>query len=304
MTNMYFWHPAYNDYPVVGVNKFQAEAFLHWKTERAQKELNKEHPDLKIEYDLPWEYQWEMVASSQKGKEGPTVLNTGFNVTEDRSYLTDLRLNWFDTLTTQIPEKDDSNHIHLLSMNLHPSRLTIDLQQAVLAPGTLIVDGFFHTAPVDFDQALSWFSDSKKKALHFGNSSDALREMGLEQFKINRDANDICYMGGNLSEWMKDSYKDNWLPIYTRRHQLMKKLPEKDIQLLANLEDYYNSKCDTNGYLVRGANWSDERFSNFYGKNKAGMNAKTFVSPSRAHCTLGFRYVVRVIRKGEGLGGE
>ena len=33
MTQMYFWHPAYDDYPVVGVNWKQARAFCIWRTQ-------------------------------------------------------------------------------------------------------------------------------------------------------------------------------------------------------------------------------------------------------------------------------
>ncbi|HRG39534.1 MAG TPA: SUMF1/EgtB/PvdO family nonheme iron enzyme, partial [Bacteroidia bacterium] len=33
MTNMYFWHPAYDDYPVVGVTWKQARAFCIWRTQ-------------------------------------------------------------------------------------------------------------------------------------------------------------------------------------------------------------------------------------------------------------------------------
>ncbi len=33
MTNMYFWHPAYDNYPVVGVTWVQAKAFSVWRTQ-------------------------------------------------------------------------------------------------------------------------------------------------------------------------------------------------------------------------------------------------------------------------------
>ncbi len=33
MTRQYFWHPKYDDYPVVGVNWKQAKAFCKWRTE-------------------------------------------------------------------------------------------------------------------------------------------------------------------------------------------------------------------------------------------------------------------------------
>ena len=32
LTSKYFWHPGFDDYPVVGVNWKQAEAFCHWRT--------------------------------------------------------------------------------------------------------------------------------------------------------------------------------------------------------------------------------------------------------------------------------
>ena len=33
MTETYFWHPAYDDYPVVGVTWGQARAFNAWRTQ-------------------------------------------------------------------------------------------------------------------------------------------------------------------------------------------------------------------------------------------------------------------------------
>jgi sulfatase modifying factor 1 len=33
MTENYFWHPAYDDYPVVGVTWSQAKAFNVWRTQ-------------------------------------------------------------------------------------------------------------------------------------------------------------------------------------------------------------------------------------------------------------------------------
>ncbi len=45
MHNDYFWHDAYNDYPVVGITWKQAKAFCEWRTMKKnafQKTKNKD----------------------------------------------------------------------------------------------------------------------------------------------------------------------------------------------------------------------------------------------------------------------
>ena len=114
---------------------------------------------------------------------------------------------------------------------------------------------------------------------------------------LNVDQNEIYYMGGNVSEWLQESYSNNWNPIFTKRHTFFNNIKDEDIQLLLQIEKYYNNKNATNGHLVMGANWYDERYSNKLGINTAGINAKTFADPSSSYSTLGFRYVVRVKEK-------
>ncbi len=62
MTRNYFWHPAFDDYPVVGVTWHQATAFTYWRTKlwnsyrRKIGEVNTE------DFRLPTEHEWEYAA--------------------------------------------------------------------------------------------------------------------------------------------------------------------------------------------------------------------------------------------------
>ncbi len=62
MTNNYFWHPAYDEYPVVGLTWKQARSFCIWRTQLLDGFFTSIGRTIVNDYRLPTESEWEYAA--------------------------------------------------------------------------------------------------------------------------------------------------------------------------------------------------------------------------------------------------
>ena len=283
-TNMYFWHPFYDNYPVVGVSYYQALAYLEWRSIRHRKELKKLKSKYSITYDLPTEAQWDIVATATIVDKEISYYDKNYDLLSDDSWISDLVMKKqeeifeLDTLTKeywQYYSRSDS--------------------------GELILDSIL-TSYQEVVENITYVKEEKILRLDlydksFTSPSDITQIKEPHEFQsMNLDGLGISFMGGNVSEWLKDKYQDSYGPIFKKRlEQLNDVDPEKRYWFFK--EAYYEREEGFEGNLVRGANWYDQRYGSVFQKNVSGMHAKTFVDPDKSHSTLGFRYVILIEEK-------
>jgi formylglycine-generating enzyme required for sulfatase activity len=84
--SLYFWHPAFRDYPVVGISYEQALEFCKWRTERVKQFIHLGcKKDWEIEYRLPTKKEWESLHVTLQNIERLQKEKVSFNLKDTTS---------------------------------------------------------------------------------------------------------------------------------------------------------------------------------------------------------------------------
>jgi formylglycine-generating enzyme required for sulfatase activity len=106
----YLRHPAYRNYPVVGVSYEQAVEYCKWRTQRVKEFMciSKKYPTIEFEYRLPTEKEWEFLSNNGNCKDGSSVFCNGGK--DDKGRITSNRSrDKSDTLSLMAALHDNSD---------------------------------------------------------------------------------------------------------------------------------------------------------------------------------------------------
>lgn len=124
MKKVYYAHPRYDDYPVVGVNYYQAKAFCKWLEKKINS--NPKLHGIRLEVDLPNQYEWAFANGDKYIWSNPDLNPYYLNQFYDKDYVTDLKINW------------DSGFYNLVNSALLPGYANTN-------SGNMMDDGYLYT---------------------------------------------------------------------------------------------------------------------------------------------------------------
>jgi hypothetical protein len=277
LANLYLWHYAYNNYAVVGLTYRQIKAFLFWKTQKLQSQLDKDNIPLTVEFDLPNEVEYSMIELTKKIDDRFFAYKRRIEYKwASRNYDLDLFLTAESKTFYETNKKLKNKSIGAFLLDKYKTAENTWHQITITT-----------VKPKKNDMRMASYIGATSYGIPFLNCNvsewmhenlcvdDTTRNLGSK----NKRSNDLCNYSstfpvkGNLEE----SYQ-----IYKQVTAGAK--PFNEIKFL-----FMDSTIVTNDLckLVRGANWFDKA------EWSTGHLKKTFLGQDSSYCTLGFRYVVR-----------
>lgn len=319
-TNMYFWHPKFDDYPVVGINYDQAKAFLHWKTEMEYQKKSKKQPHWKAIYSIPTEIEWETAVTASMSEKNTIVYPDDYAAKADFSWYCDLQLHPMKPVLTKHRELIDSFKTY-----------TIKKPSNNFGGYIYSSDGVYKPVGIEFDDTTyskgdTTFTLTWKYKVWYGPPAHQLREVGFELAGANEEypfctpadlstlplitktrkysTNEIIridnskikthisntgfsWLDGNVSEWIDADFAI-WQNALRLKLQQLKAQNSEEGNLASALMDLYSISNANDDKLIRGANWYDCN-------NPNGAQAKCFREPLQSFSTVGFRYVIHLV---------
>lgn len=222
LTKWYFWHPSYDDYPVVGVSYLQCLAYIKWR--------NNNFNDQGIKYRLPTENEFEVTLEYSRK---PTSGNTK---ERDWAYNNDYR-----NLFKNGFERDEV-HLSKKKKEIVVTSKTTYLAN-IMNRSSFHYDGFFYTNPIDF------FPQTDRKIFNLiGNVSEwTSTKLASDQSLTITEIDSLMLIQEDSLKYYKSGASNEHYTEYTIKDNL---------RLLNKLkEDLILIKQRPNNRVVKGGSW-------------------------------------------------
>jgi len=132
MRDMYFWHPAYDEYPVVNISRKGAELYCLWLTTETNNYLKANNKPLINDLRIPVELEWAYAASNGKNQVKYANGNTFLRDSKGK-----FEVNYM------CYSKEQCKYDSVMKIYVHKSKK--ELQETNTKAPAFVDDGGFHT---------------------------------------------------------------------------------------------------------------------------------------------------------------
>ena len=260
LTNMYFWHPSFDDYPVVGVSYLQCLAYIKWR--------NNNFNDEGIKYRLPTEIEFEV------------TLNAKINAKKNGGDFFDSPPEYrYDKLFRNGFERDE------VYLSRKKKEIVVTSKTTYLANfmtrglfgygGSFVEDGFFHTNPIDF------FPQTDRKIFNLiGNVSEwTSTKLVYDESLTITEIDSLMLIQEDFLKYYKSGASNEHYAVHTIEHNL---------RLLNKLkDDLILIKQRPNTRVVKGGSWVQN-------ETYLHPTARTIFNENQQKCFIGFRLAATI----------